>query len=85
MEGIKLIPMVVLMICISGIIAGASALTLSKFKDTTSDTDALNAIANGTAGVVAVAEQLPTVAIIAVMAIIISVIAGVFVYVRYFG
>jgi len=32
-----------------------------------------------------IAEQIPTVAIIAVMAIIIAVLSGVFVYVRYFG
>lgn len=36
-------------------------------------------------GITTIAEQIPTVAIIAVMVIIISVIAGVFVYMRYFA
>ncbi len=53
--------------------------------------DALNLSNAGFAGVKAteaqgdLAEQLPTVAIIAIMVIIISIIAGVFVYMRYFA
>jgi len=85
MEGLKLIPYIFLVICIAGIVGGAAAITLAKFKGTTSDVDALLAIGNATAGVTTIAEQLPTVAIIAVMVIIISVIAGVFVYMRMFG
>jgi len=85
MEGIKLIPMIVLMIAISGIIAGAAAIVLSKFSATTTDVDALNVIGNASSGVTTVAEQIPTVAIISVMVIIISIIAGVFAYMRLFG
>ena len=85
MEGLKMIPYIALVICISGIILGASAIVLSKFADSTTDADALNAIGNASAGITTVAEQQPTVAIIAVMVIIISVIAGVFVYRRMFA
>ena len=42
------------------------------------------AICHAAEGEVSIAEQLPTVAIIGVMVIIISIIAGVFVYLRYF-
>ena len=85
MEALKMIPYIVLIICISGIIAGASALSLAKFNDTTSDADASAVIANATSAVGDIAEQLPTVAIIGIMVIIISLIAGIFVYMRYFG
>ena len=36
-------------------------------------------------GNASIAEQLPTVAIIGIMVVIIAIIAGVFVYLRYFG
>jgi len=85
MEGLKLIPYIALVLAISGIVLGAAAITLSKFRDTTTNTQALYAIDNATEGIVTVAEQQPTVAIIAVMVIIISIIAGVFVYMRYFA
>ena len=85
MEGLKMIPYIALVICISGVILGASAIVLSKFSATTTDADALNAIGNASAGITTVAEQQPTVAIISVMVIIISVIAGVFVYMRMFA
>jgi predicted benzoate:H+ symporter BenE len=84
MEGMKAIPYIFLVIAIAGIVGGASALVLSKFGDTTSDVDATNAINNATSAVGDIAEQLPTVAIIGIMVIIISIIAGVFVYLRYF-
>ena len=85
MEGMKAIPYIALVIAISGIVLGASAIVLAKFNDTTSDTDATNAIGNATLAVGDIAEQLPTVAIIGIMVIIISIIAGVFVYMRYFA
>jgi choline-glycine betaine transporter len=85
MEGLKLIPYIALVLAISGIVLGASAITLSKFRDTTTNANALAAIDNASAAIVDVSEQLPTVAIIGIMVIIISVIAGVFVYMRYFG
>ena len=85
MEGIKLIPYIVLVLAISGIIIGASVIVLAQFNSTTDDTDATAAINNATAGINTIAEQLPTVAIIGVMVIIISIIAGVFVYMRYFS
>lgn len=72
------------MIAISGIIAGASAITLAQFNATTSDTTATLAIGNAADGVGTLAEQFPTIAIIGVMVIIISMLATVFVYVRYF-
>lgn len=85
MEGLKMIPYIALVIAISGIVLGASAVVLSKFGDTTTDATATNAIDNASAAVGDIAEQLPTVAIIGVMVIIISIIAGVFVYMRYFN
>jgi len=84
MEQLKLIPYIVLIIAISGIIAGASAIVLSEFASTTTDADALNVLGNASDGVNTIAEQIPTVAIIGVMVIIISIIAGVFVYFKYF-
>lgn len=84
MEGLKLIPYIALLIAVSGIVLGASAVVLAQFRGTTTNANALLAIDNASASVVDVAEQLPTVAIIAVMVIIISVIAGVFVYMQYF-
>ena len=85
MEGLKYIPYIVMTIAIAGIIAGAAAIVLSKFEATTTDAEALLAINNATEGVTTIAEQFPTVAIIGVMVIIISLIAGVFVYMRYFS
>ncbi|GAH12133.1 unnamed protein product [marine sediment metagenome] len=85
MEGLKALPYIFLVLAIAGIIGGASALVLGKFKATSTDVDADNAIGNATLAVGDVAAQLPTIGIIAVMVIIISIIAGVFVYMRYFG
>lgn len=85
MDALKLIPYVVLVICISGIIAGASAIALAEFSDTTSDTNAGYVISNATDGIVTIANQFPTVGIIGIMVVIISLIAGVFVYMRYFS
>lgn len=85
MEALKFIPYVVLSICVAGIVAGAGALSLSKFNDATSDAEASAAIGNATAGIGDIAEQFPTIAIIGVMVIIISLIAGVFVYMKYFA
>lgn len=84
MEALKWIPYVFLMLGISGIIAGATVLSVGKFKDTTTDTPTLLALGNVTQGLSDVAEQFPTIGIIAVMVIIISLIASVFVYIRYF-
>ena len=120
MEGIKMIPALVLMIAIAGIIVGATVITTAKFGDTTdkcynssyeynSTTQTCHNMTSGVAflGTVGpsgtnlsqqmfailksseaqgdIAEQLPTVAIIAIMVVIISIIAGVFTYVKYFG
>ncbi len=84
MEGLKAIPYIALVIAISGIVLGASAVVLAKFNDTTTDVQATLAISNASAAIGDIAEQLPTVAIIGIMVIIISIIAGVFVYLRYF-
>lgn len=58
MEGLKLIPYIALVLAISGIVLGAAAITLGKFKDTTTDTDALLALANASEGITTVAEQI---------------------------
>lgn len=85
MEAMKFIPYIVLILVVSGIIIGAGAITLGQFRDTTTNQNALYAIDNATEGVLTVAEQQPTVAIIGVMVIIISLIAGVFVYMKFFA
>ena len=117
MEGIKLIPYIVLVLAITGVIVGASVISLVQFGDTVERcwnasyayNESFGGCYNATPGVSGsvgiddlnlsdeyygitqsvqgqnvIAEQLPTVAIIAVMVIIISIIAGVFVYMRYF-
>jgi hypothetical protein len=119
MEALKMIPYIALIICIAGIILGASAITMSKFGGTmtecyngsytTKSAGSPNIGCNTTCtgcvtgsagnlnytsefytkyqaqeGISTVAEQQPTIAIIAVMVIIISVIAGVFVYMKLF-
>jgi len=80
-----MIPYLALVLCIAGIVAGASAVTLGKFNDTTTDVTASGAINNASQAISDLAEQFPTLAIIGVMVVIISVLAGVFVYMRYFG
>lgn len=84
MEALKMIPYIFLMLAIAGVVAGAALITIDKFEDTTSDAEALGALGNVTEGLTDVAEQFPTIGIIAVMVIIISLIAGVFVYMRFF-
>lgn len=117
MEALKLIPGIVLLLCIGGIIAGAASLTLGEFKNTMdkcatggysynaswnpgnygtcyngttvlglngSVSDQYKSVIDSQAGISNVTEQFATVAIIAVMVIIISLIAGVFVYMKMF-
>lgn len=84
MEALKMIPFIFLMLAIAGIVAGAALITVSKFKETTTDAATLAALGNVTKGMTDVAAQFPTIGIIAVMVIIISLIAGVFVYMRLF-
>ena len=84
-QGLKAIPYIALVLAVSGIVLGAAALVFAEFNATTTDNSASLAIANASAGINTVAEQLPTIAIIGVMVIIISIIAGVFVYLRYFS
>lgn len=121
MDSLKMIPYIALLLAITGVIIGASVITLSKFGDTSSVTKCINTTyqynatedkcsaynsshaeldsitagygANFTAEYYSVwaaqdsqatlSEQQPTVAIIAVMIIIISLIAGTFVYMKY--
>ena len=85
MEAFKLIPFVVLSLCIAGIIAGATLIALAEFDETTDNNDASGGIRNASAGIAKITEQFPTLGIIAVMVIIISVLAGVFTYFRWFG
>jgi hypothetical protein len=118
MEQIKLVPFVILAIAVGGIIAGAGAVTLSKFGESMDQcttvtggcnaggtqywnstsrtclnssnvacgntTDQWNATLHAQDANLDVAEQLPTVAIIGIMVIIISMLGGVFAYFRYF-
>lgn len=85
MEALKLVPYIVLMLTVTGMIIGASAITMGKFRGTTTDTNALYAIDNATDGIITVAEQQSTLAIIGVMVIIISMLAGVFTYFKFFA
>lgn len=80
-----MIPYLALVICISGVILGASAIVIAEFNATTSDTKAGEVLDNASSALGTVGEQLGTVAIIGIMVVVISLIAGVFVYMRYFG
>ena len=80
-----MIPFIALMLAVAGITLGATALTLSKFKDTTSDNDALSALNFSIEAIGDVSEQMPTVGIIAIMVIIISLIVGIFAYIKFFS
>ena len=84
MEGFKAIPYIFLVLAVSAIVGGASAVVLAEFADTTTDTAALAVIANGTDAIGTIAGQLSTVGIIGIMVIIIGLLAGVFVYFQYF-
>jgi len=84
MEAFKFIPYIILMIGIGGIIAGATAIVLAQFQASTTDASAIAAIKNATSGVGTVSKQLPTMAIIGVMVIIISLIVSVVAYFRFF-
>ena len=117
MEALKSIPYIFLILAVSGIIAGASLITMSKFEATveqpcfnasysldstgtfcsnntnigaTTTPSTLNmsgtyyAIYQSEAGMASVSQQFGTIGIIAVMVIIISLIAGVFVYMQMF-
>ena len=84
MEALKYIPYLFLILAVSGIVAGASLITISKFAASTTDVSTLQALSNVTAGMSTVASQFGTIGIIAVMVIIISLIAGVFVYMQMF-
>lgn len=84
MEALKYIPYLFLVICVAGIIAGASALSLSKFAETTTDTAADNAISNATAGIGTMSQQFGTIGIIAIMTIIIGLLAGIMGYFAFF-
>jgi hypothetical protein len=64
--------------------ATSGVTTASSSPDDTNMTYEFYAANKATEGQVDIAEQLPTVAIIAIMVVIISIIAGVFVYLRYF-
>jgi len=85
MEGLRVIPYLVLMIGVAAIITGAVAISISKFKATTTDTTALAALGNASSGITTIAEQFPTVAIVGIMVVIIGLIAGVFAYFRFLG
>ena len=84
MEALKYIPYLFLVICVAGIIAGASALTLGEFKDTTTDAGALAALGNATSGINTMSAQFGTIGIIAIMTIIIALLAGVMGYFAFF-
>lgn len=79
-----MIPYLFLVLAISGIVAGAATLVVSKFKATTTDAATLGAMNNVSLGLSTAAEQFPTVAIIAIMSIVIGVLATTFVYLNYF-
>ena len=76
--GLRFVMMLVLILGVATIISGAVAITLAEFEDTTTDTDALNIINNGSAGINTIAEQFPTLAIIGVMVVIIGLLVSVF-------
>lgn len=112
MEALKYLPYIVLMIAVGGMVAGAGAISISKFGSTMSAcedgsdytfnatsetcynssnydgfaaTEQYLATVNSNKGIGDIAEQFPTISIIGIMVVIISLIAGVFVYMKYFA
>ncbi len=117
MEAFKLIPAIVLTLCVAGLIAGASLISLAEFGATMDKcgnstgtynatdkvcyngsnyalgddmihvnlTDEYQSTLDSTSGIAKITEQFPTLGIIAVMVIIISILAGVFVYFKWYG
>ena len=84
MEIIKGLVTAVLVLAVAGIVLGASALSLSKFKATTTDSDTINVIGNSSVGLKTIAEQQPTIGVIVAMVVIIGLLAGVLGYVSFF-
>lgn len=76
--GLGFIMMLILILGVSTVIAGAVAITLAQFEDTTTDVDALLIINNGSAGIMTVSEQFGTLGIIGVMIVIIGLLVSVF-------
>lgn len=79
--GLRFIMMLILILGVSTVIAGAVAITLAEFEETTTDVDAINIINNGSDGILTVAEQFPTLGIIGVMIVIIGLLVSVFGYI----
>jgi len=72
-------PQLILALVLMGMLAGAGALSLSKFQaSTTAGTAEYLAIGNATKGIGDFATQMPTIGIIAGVAILISLVVGAF-------
>ena len=84
MEALKWLPFVFLALAIAGIVGGASAITIAKFKATTNDSGATAVLNNVSSGLQTMGEQMPTVSTIAIMVVIITLLAGLFVYFKWF-
>ena len=79
MEGnLQFVMMLVLILGVSAIVAGATAITLAEFRSTTTDVNALNIIDNGSQGIITVAKQFPTIGIIGAMVVVIGLLISVF-------
>ena len=83
MVSIGEIPSVVMALVVGGMILGAGALALGKFKDSlTSGETAAMAVSNTTLGIGNTAAQLPTVGTLIGVALIITVVIGAFAFGR---
>lgn len=76
--GLRFIMSLILILGVSTVVAGAVAITLAEFEETTTDTDALLIINNGSEGIMTVSEQFNTLGIIGVMIVIIGLLVSVF-------
>ena len=76
--GLRFIMVLVLVLGVATVVAGAIGITLAQFATTTTDVNALNIIGNGSAGIVTIASQFPTLGIIGVMVVIIGLLVSVF-------
>lgn len=76
--GLRFVMMLVLILGVTTVIAGAIAITLASFAETTTDVDALLIIGNGSEAINTVAEQFPTLGIIGIMIVIIGLLVSVF-------
>ena len=83
-EGLKMIPLLILLLCIGGMIAASTAVVNAQFRSSTTNANAQGIIDNSSAGIGNMASNFGTMGTIGAMVIIISMLGSAMVYFRYF-